>query len=140
MSNAGPQENVNDHAFRGLVAAMCARPGMYVNPPNADIVLAYIDGYDTGRDGGPLREWLIVKFNFGYNTSWNSVMLEVVDSVEIPLEGDEEHTRLKKLGMLFEEFFKYREANGVTKISYDYAKWLRRTGWYSGPLKDSKKS
>jgi hypothetical protein len=35
---------------------------------------------------------------------------------------------------LFEEFLRFREEHGITKIHYDYARWLLRKRWYTGPL------
>lgn len=52
-----------------------------------------------------------------------------------PLDPDGETDYLRRLGDLFAEFFRDRQENGLTKIHYDYGKWLLRRSWYTGPLR-----
>jgi hypothetical protein len=42
---------------------------------------------------------------------------------------------LKGLADLFEEFYGFRQEHGITKIHYDYARWLLRKRWYTGSLR-----
>jgi hypothetical protein len=68
-------------------------------------------------------------------------MLMILEpEIQIDPLTPEDHERLiGRLGNLFDEFFKYRRENGVTKLFYDYACWLRRKRWYEGPLRKKNK-
>jgi hypothetical protein len=50
-----PSEVIRDVAFDELFRGVCARPSMYVQPATFATVCAFIDGFDTARNGGPLR-------------------------------------------------------------------------------------
>jgi hypothetical protein len=39
-----------------------------------------------------------------------------------------------RIGPLLQEFLAYRRANGLSKVFWEYAEWVRRQDWYSGPL------
>jgi hypothetical protein len=122
------------------ILAICQRPSMYVNPARVDTILAFISGYDLARDGGPLnglREWLVVRRDGGNNLHWTGLALDVLGATGgIDALDKEEHERLtRQLGELLDEFFSARREYSVTKMHFDYARWLRRKRWYDGPLR-----
>jgi len=127
--------------FPELVRQLCQRPSMWVVPPHFSSVCAYISGFDHARDGGPLdgfREWLIVRLGSGNNLTWDGLVEMAIrpeaDPIESPTE-DQEASRIQAMAVLFDEFFRIRDEEGVTKIHYEYARWLLRTKWYTGPLR-----
>jgi hypothetical protein len=118
---------------------------MWVRPPDFSTVCAYISGFDHARDGGPLdgfREWLIVRLGGGNNLSWDGLVEMAIrpeaDPIESPRE-DQEASRLQAMAVLFDEFFRFRdEDEGIARIHYEYARWLLRQKWYTGPLRKKK--
>lgn len=127
-----PAEQVRDGQFEALVADLCARPGMYLHPPSLDTVIAYIDGFNTARSGGPLRglrEWLVVRANGGNNLHWSGLACQLM------APAPDDPGRARALGQLLAEFLRYRYEAGITKVYYDYGRWLLRQRWYRGPLR-----
>lgn len=124
-----------------LIQDIGLRPGLYVIGPYFSAVCAFITGYNHARDGGPLagwREWLIVRFGGGNNLLWEKLVEILIEAEAAPADppaADPDATRLRAMAALFAEFFRDREAMGVTKIHHDYAKWLLRQRWYDGPLR-----
>src|SRR5947207_973737 len=61
-----PSERLPDEGFGQMVAHLCARRGMFVGAADFSAVVAYIDGFNAARGGGPLlgfREWLTLRAN-----------------------------------------------------------------------------
>ena len=114
---------------------------MWVLPPYATSVCAFISGYDTARDGGPLagfREWLIVRVNDGNNLMWEGLVNRILSpapGASPNLTKEQEIEYLQGLLSLLEEYIRFRKENGLTKVYYDYARWQLRKRWYSGPLR-----
>jgi hypothetical protein len=120
-----------------LVDSVCKRPGMYVCPPTFDGVCAYLSGFDSARDGGPLqglREWLVVRLRNGNNLHWTGLA-----RMALRLEDTDSSEAIARLGLLLEEFFEYRQQHGVARIFCDYGQWLSKQSWYDGPLKTKRK-
>jgi hypothetical protein len=132
-----PSEQVHDPQFEQLVAHLTLRPQMYVNPVTLTAVCAYLGGFDAARSGGPLigfQQWLVVRRNGGNNLHWTGlVRLELM--TETADAGVPEEQTVASLGRLLAEFFEYRRTNGITKVFNDYARWLLRRAWYTGPLR-----
>jgi hypothetical protein len=134
-----PTERLDDSGFAELVATLCARPGMYVRPATFDTVVAYLDGFTRAQHGGPLlgfREWLVVRHNGGNNLHWAALADQLLSPV--PKMGSTENqqgAQIQALGKLITEYLGYRSANGITKVYYEYGKWLLRQRWYRGPLR-----
>ncbi|MBX7228635.1 MAG: hypothetical protein K1X48_03385 [Burkholderiaceae bacterium] len=126
--------------FKDLVQKLCKQPGMWVSEPYFMSVCAYLRGYDDAREGGPLagfREWLIVKVNEGNNLGWerlvqNIIFRDELSQASLKAQGEEES--LLKLASLLDEYLVFRSVTGLTKVYYDYAQWLLKKQWYSGPL------
>ena len=130
-----PHEQLRDPDFEEKVRWICTRPGMYVVPGNFDSVCAYLCGYDDARGGGPLlglKEWLVVRTNRGNNLRWDGLA-----RLCIP-DGHDEKERIRALGELIGEYLRVRYKLGITKIYYDYDKWLLRHQWYAGPLRKNR--
>jgi hypothetical protein len=118
---------------------------MWVVPSSFSSVCAFISGFDHARDGGPLagvREWLIVRADGGNNLVWEGLvrllLLPVSDSTK-ELTTDQEANCLQGMASLFDEFFRFRTEQGITKVHHDYARWLLRKRWYTGPLRKKQK-
>jgi hypothetical protein len=124
--------------FPELVRHMCQRPSMWVRPPGFSSVCAYISGFDHARDGGPLdgfREWLVVRLRDGDNMTWDGLVEMAIRPEADPIESatdDQDASRLKAMAVLFDEFFRFRDEEGVTKIHYEYARWLIRKRRFTG--------
>jgi hypothetical protein len=137
---SGPyaSELIHDLEFNRLVANIGQHPGMYVTPPTLGGIMAYMDGFSRGRGGSPLlglREWLVVRAQEGNNLHWAGLVCrEISDDRDAGLTRREDPKLLTALTELLQEFLAHREANGLSKLFWDYAKWLRRQDWYSGPL------
>jgi hypothetical protein len=134
-----PSERVHDPQFGVLVEHLCSRPGMYVHPPTVDTVCAFIDGFDAGRHGVLLlgfQQWLVVRTNGGNNLHWSALAKRVLsaESASEADQGDERH-QIRDMGRLIAEYLRYRDENGITKVFYDYGRWLLRKRWYQGPLR-----
>jgi hypothetical protein len=56
------------------------------------------------------------------------------------LNSDQHAAGIRELGILLNEFFKYRSIVGLEKVFHDYARWLLRKKWYSGPLREKTKN
>ncbi len=133
-----PSEQVPADDFERLVINICAHPQMYVNPPTFGAVCAYLGGFDAARNGGPLvglHPWLVVRLGDGNNLHWSGLVRRQLpaDPDDAGLSDDERDIRA--LGRLLGEFFAYRQTNGLTKVFRDYARWLVRRSWYTGPLR-----
>lgn len=131
-----------------IICNVCRRPGMYVGYATFDNVCAYISGYDTARDGGPLaglREWLIQRVNCGTDLGW-ARLAQMHLGIDDNLLPHSENSRaqgallprhvqdqaIAQLGQLLEEFFAYREKYRLETIFYEYGEWLQSS--YNMPL------
>jgi len=133
-----PSEQVHDPQFEQLVANLCLRPQMYVGSTSFVAVCAYLDGFNHARSGGPLiglQQWLVVRLNTGNNLHWAGVARQQLPHDPADAQLSEEERAVRSLGRLLAEFFEYRRANGVTKVFHEYARWLLRWSWYTGPLR-----
>jgi hypothetical protein len=115
-----------------------ARPGIYLGEKSLRAVVAYLDGFNIARGGAPLlgfHEWLVVRVNGGTNIHWHA-LAELLRPVEARSDADHgEDARIAALGRVVEEYLRYRQENGLTKVFYDYGRWLLRKRWYDGPLR-----
>ncbi len=131
-------ELIRDPEFDQLIASICKHPQMYVNPATLGGVCAWIDGFNHGRGGSPLlglREWLVVRARGGNNLHWTGLAFrEIAGDRNADYNRGDDPELITKLGQFLQDFLAYREANGLSKIFWDYAEWLRRQEWYSGPL------
>ena len=133
-----PSEVVHDPQFEQLVGNLCLRAGMYVNPVSFAAVCAYLDGFDAARSGGPLvglQQSLVVRANTGNNLRWPGLARQQLATDRADAELPDEERSIQALGRLLAEFFEYRRTNGLTKVFHEYARWLRRRSWYTGPLR-----
>ena len=111
---------------------------MYVVPPTFGGVCAFIDGFDSARDNGPLhglKEWLVLRANSGNNLHWSGLAEKLLGVRAEELSPKQHADAILRMGLLLEEFFKYREQNGVAVIYQDYGRWLLKRKWYDGPLR-----
>jgi hypothetical protein len=111
---------------------------MYVGCADFSAVVAFLDGFNAARGGGPLlgfREWLVVKANTGNNLHWAG-LVKLLNRPR-PAEGGEreEGFWIETLGRVIAEYLAFRAENGITKVYYDYGRWLVRHRWYRGPLR-----
>lgn len=126
-----------------LASAICQRPGMYVGREKFIAVCAFLSGFDAARDGGPLdgfHPWMVLRRHAGNNQSWESLVLQELGAQyaeAATFSAAQDRKSITKLGALLQEFFDERRRRTATAIHHDYAKWLRRQKWYSGPLRDS---
>ena len=134
-----PAETWPAPELAALVADLSARPGMFVQPVSVGTVAAYIYGFNAARGSGPLlgfREWLIVRVNGGNNLPWVSLVMQLAPpGPESEAVEDRERRRISFMAETITEYLRYRQDNGVTKVYYDYGKWLLRKRWYRGPLR-----
>jgi hypothetical protein len=113
---------------------MCIRlenlTAMYTQKETYGEVVAFIDGYNTACEGGPLmgfREWLALKQGFGQNLAWSGLVLDLAfptaPDAERVLSGalDLERNAITKLFALLREFFEERSA-GLVAIMASYAR------------------
>lgn len=124
MDQPFPSERAEHAEFEALVSNLCARPGMYVAEPTIAAVVAYLVGYDDALHGAPLlgfHQWLVVRGDIGNNQHWAAVAIG--------------HSEIPALRALLEEYFTYRRRHGITKVFYEYGKWLLGKKWYRGPLR-----
>ena len=136
-----PYELVHASDFEQLVGDICLRPGMMVYPVTFDTVCTYFDGFNAARNGGPLmglQQWLIVRANGGNNLVWSALARQQLSPDPANVELSDEEQAIRALGRLLAEFFEYRRSNGITKVFHEYAKWLLRRSWYTGPLRRQK--
>jgi hypothetical protein len=132
-----PTERMCDASLEEMVQSICAGPGMWVIPPSFTTVCAYIDGFNSARGGGPLlgfREWLVLKLDDGNNFHWIGLADRLIAGDE-PSEGWAEERRILALGGLIVDYLRERDRGGITKVYYDYGRWLLRKRWYDGPLR-----
>ena len=141
MSNEDPfpTELIPDAGFGSMISHLCSRPGMYVGRADFSAVVAYIDGFNVARGGAPLlgfREWLVVKANTGNNLHWAGLVKLLVRLPEKESEDTQDEFWIAAAGNLIADYLAYRNANGITKVYYKYARWLLRKKWYRGPLRN----
>ena len=133
-----PSELVHDSQFEAMVAFLCERPDMFVGRTDYWQVCAYLLGFDAARNGGPLiglQPWLVLKAGEGNNLAWPWLAHQLISRDAAHADRSEDEQDIRSLGRLLAEFFEYRRANGLTKVFHEYAKWVRRRSWYTGPLK-----
>jgi hypothetical protein len=113
------------------------RPLMYLRSVEFDVVVAFVDGFDTATNHGLLvgfREWLVLRLNDGNNLAWSDLLLMIDQSERAgtPSAATEE-ARVAFLFATLEEFFAERERpEGIRSIFVRYDDWLRAQEWY-GP-------
>jgi hypothetical protein len=117
--------------FGRLVARICDRPALYVGEINFKLFVAYIDGFNQGRDGGPMlgfKEWLIVRRRYkGGSLYWSGMIeLEAGGNPNSPSSPQQDlDSRLISIaGGLLQEFLEFRIQHGIAKVFCDYAAWL----------------
>lgn len=133
-----PSELVYDPQFEQLVGQLCLYPGMYVSPATFGAVCAYLDGFNAARSGGPLvglQQWLVVRANTGNSLHWSGLAQDLAADHPADAELKDEERAIRALGRLLAAFFDYRRENGVTKVFHEYARWLLRRSWYTGPIR-----
>ncbi|HQR41230.1 MAG TPA: hypothetical protein PLX97_01070 [Gemmatales bacterium] len=131
-----PAELIPDVGFGSMISHLCSHPEMYVGRADFSAVVAYIDGFNVARGNAPLlgfREWLVVKANTGNDLHWAGLVKLVVP---LPDNESDEGFWIEPTGKLIAEYLAYRNANGITKVYYKYARWLLRKKWYRGPLRN----
>src|SRR4051812_25528999 len=131
-------EQVCDPEFERLVESLCVRPQIYATPATYGTVCAYLCGFDAARSGGPLmglQQWLVVRANTGNNLHWSGLARQQLATDPGDAELPDEERAIRALGRLLAEFFEYRRGSGLTKVFHDYARWLLRRSWYTGPLR-----
>ena len=136
-----PSEQMHDTEFEKLVEHLCVHPLMFVTPSTYGTVCAFLQGFDIARGRGPLlglHPWLVVRAGDGNNRTWSGLAEQQLSLQKPDAEESSETQSIRALGRLLGEFFEYRRANGLTKIYYDYARWLLRRKWYTGPLRRNK--
>jgi hypothetical protein len=133
-----PSELIYDPQFDELVAGIGKHPAMYVVPPTFAAVLGYLDGFSRGRGGAPLlglREWLVLRAGGWNNLNWTGLACrEITGDHDERLACGDDPQLIAALAGLLQEFLDYRRANGLSKVFWEYAEWVRRQDWYSGPL------
>jgi len=140
MPNSPSRSELVDTALEKLVASMCQRPGMFVNPTTLGTVCAFIDGYNEAQAGGPLmglHQWLVLQRKTGNNVHWTGNLHALVR--ERVIETATEEVEIAEAGRLLQAFFDERSQNGLTKIFHEFAKWQLRRSWYEGPLRSGTK-
>ncbi len=122
-----------------LVKVLDKRPGMYTGEKSFGMLCSFLDGFNLARDGGPLagfREWLVPRANDGNNLHWSGlVKLIIVPNATPPLSSKQDEMCMRGALTLLSEYLAYRENVGITKIHYEYGRWLLRKSWYAGPLR-----
>ena len=74
----------------------------------------------------------------GNNLVWEGLAKDAIGASEDMTEV-EDRACLVRLADLFDEFAAYRQAEWLTKIHFDYARWLARQTWYDGPFRPTRK-
>jgi hypothetical protein len=135
-------EQIPDSDFEAMVSLLCRNPDMVVGRASFDTVCAYLLGFDSARSNGPLlgfQPWLVMRVNGWNNMAWPGLVERIIPPVQPdPDTLRAEHRRIEALGNVLREFLTYRRENGLTKLFSDYATWLRRRSWYTGPLRDER--
>jgi hypothetical protein len=129
---------MRDPDFEKMIRSLCARPGMWVIPPNFATVCAYIAGFNAARGGGPLigfREWLVLRLDDGHNLDWIGLAERLIAPGDAS-GGWPEERRIAALGDLITDYLRERDRGGITKVYCDYGRWLLGQRWYSGPLRE----
>jgi len=132
-------ELIDDPEFEKMAADICRYPQMFVREATYDHVCQFILAFDAGRGGGgPLlgiHPWHVTQLDGGNNELWIGVLRRnlALDTTQSDLSKDLQE--IQALGHLLQQFFEYRRTYGLTKIFYDYGKWLLRRQWYRGPLR-----
>ncbi len=99
-------------------------------------VLALLQGFDMAKDYSPLdglKQWLVVRLDYGNNLAWDALALLVLDvKFDKFAEGkiQEHHDAIVSLINLVEEFLNDREKRGVEAIISDHQTWLKSQDWY----------
>ena len=115
-----------------LLSHLKVATGLFVSRESLASVCAFLDGFDLGRHRAPLlgfREWLVVRQGGGDNMGWIGLVHQFLTA------SDSEQCRIVALCTLIEDFLNYRREQGLTKVYYEYGKWLMRQSWYEGPLR-----
>lgn len=128
--------------FRELFDRVRDRTGMYLDQRTYSVVAAFVYGYDSACQGGPLqgfREWLIVRLGNGKynNLSWFALVLHSAfpdapdPQAEVHASAATETHAVDVLFRLVSEFDDLRETAGLQKIYRDYDSFLRQQDWYT---------
>jgi hypothetical protein len=94
------------------------------------------------RDHGPLcgfREWLVLKVKGGDNLHWAG-LVELGLKISANKPSELQHKKaIAELGALMNEFFEFREHEGVAVIFCEYHRWKSRTRSLRGSAKKRKR-
>ncbi len=108
------------------------RPEMFVHRNDFSSVAAFVDGYNSACDGGPLcgfREWLALRANCGSNWTWSALVLHLAGAIEHSgqsLKPEHESAAIDALFSLFEQFSMERAGpDGLSRIFAAYDAWRR---------------
>lgn len=103
---------------------------MWLRSPSLELVIAFVQGYDTALAGGLLagfREWMIVRVDGGSNLAWTALVPLALDSS--PRDTD---AQIEGFFQLLEEFLAAKNASdGLRRILHRYEAWLRGQDWYT---------
>ena len=81
----------------------------------------------AGVAGGPGAGW--------NNLHWSGLACrEIAGDRNAAFTRSDDPELFVALTRLLQEFLAYREANGLSKVFWEYAEWVRQQDWYSGPL------
>lgn len=105
-------------------------PEMYLRSRSFDVLVAFVDGYNSAASGGLLvgfREWLIVRAGDGNNLSWSQLILLLMPC----LNSDEAIDSFEGIFTLLDEFLEVRhQKHGLRTIYSRYEAWLHTQSWY----------
>jgi hypothetical protein len=112
---------------------------MFFQPATFDVAVSFVNGVNSATAGGTLigiREWLVVKANYGNNLAWSEVVRHLVDLKPCPHPAKQdvgEDHNIAALLQILEEFMLERDSqDGLRRIFIRYQKWLEHQEWY-GP-------
>lgn len=131
-------ELIHDSDFEELVTGIGKRPGMYVGAYTLEAVCSYLVGYDEALLNAPLlgfHQWLVVQLRTGNNVAWPGLIRHFIPPKSDTDDDAVEKARIEAACNLIVQFLRFRRQYGLTKIFYEYGKWLLRQKWYDGPLR-----
>lgn len=108
-------------------------PEMFVERPNLDSIVAFLQGYDCALEGRVLlgfREYLIPRLGYGNNLAWFQLFQRLAAVNHSGSDSPSHQTPLSVLKTTLQNFWIVREGeDGLQHILQDHSQWVQSQSW-----------
>ena len=115
-------------------------PEMFVERPNLDSIVAFLQGYDSALEGRVLlgfREYLIPKLGYGNNLAWFQLFQRLTAADHAGCDSPSQQTPVSMLKTTLQNFWIARAGeDGLQRINHNYTHWVQSQSWSKESAED----